>query len=205
MDPQSQGVQAVVGSTMNFPRLMMSIFAYFHSLMLMVMNDSSLSPGERLIYGAALLIGFTIISGATFWFVIFLLRWVFRGIARLFDYLTEALSDPGSLIYIAVLSIIRSTPWYFNVLLVILFFSGCLSIIGGGLWTESFKYVLGATVGSLIGVVKKQEESDFDQGLFDAARSLSLQKTKEKMLQTPPVVDSKSQTSEDSGSGEHKQ
>jgi hypothetical protein len=154
MDPKTQGMQTIVNSTMSFPGILMNIFYSFYMLLQKVMNDQSLTADQRILYRIGIIIGFAIISFVTLWFILFILRWVFRGIARLFDHIAGALSDPGSLLYIAALSIIKSTPWYFNVLLVILLFSGCLAIIGGGLWVESFKYVLGATVGSLIGVVK---------------------------------------------------
>jgi hypothetical protein len=180
MEPTVQGMKDAVDSAFNFPDMMMRIFQSFFFLMKDTLGNQSLSPEDRLVYSICILIGFAAITFVSTWFAIFILKWVFHGVSRLFTAFSHSLSDPASLPFIAALSIIRATPWYFNVLLVILLFCGILAIIGGNFWAESFKYVLGATVGSLIGVVKKKEEADFDTELFDAARSLSVGATEGK-------------------------
>ena len=103
------------------------------------------------------------------WFFLILVRLAAKGIAGVFSYVTESLHDNQSIPYIASLVLVRSVPWYFLLLLLILVFCGIAALLSSSpAWTESFKYILGATVGSLIGVVKKKEESDFEEKIFQS-------------------------------------
>ena len=103
-----------------------------------------------------------------FSFLKFIIQLIVKGISALFNYITESLKNPKSIPYISTLVLVRSVPWYFHLLLLILVFCGIAALItGGSSWTEAFKYILGATVGSLIGVIRKQEDVEFDKKLFE--------------------------------------
>ena len=174
MNVPNEGMTNALDRALSFPDMLIRVFQYFFLLLDQIMRDESLTPQQRLLYGSALTLGFAVVTLASLWFIIFLLRWIFRGVGRLFDAAVQSFSDPASLPYIATLTILRATLWYFSVLLIILLLCGVMAVVSGGFWGESFKYVLGAAVGSLIGVIKKKEESDFEQSLFDAARSVAL-------------------------------
>jgi hypothetical protein len=140
-----------------------------------VIQDKGLQPEERYLIVGGYTIIFLVASFILLWFLKFLLTWVFRGVAALARYLAEALNNPQSVAYIASLILLRSVPWYFNLLMIILVFCGFSALItGASVWAEAFKYILGATVGSLIGVVRKQEESEFEESLFNAARDKTM-------------------------------
>ena len=99
-----------------------------------------------------------------------ILQVVVRGVAASFAFLSESLKEPGSIPYAATLFLVQSVPWYFLVLLIMLGFVGIAALLTGNnaLWVESFKYILGATVGSLIGVIKRQEQAEFEGRIFQA-------------------------------------
>jgi hypothetical protein len=103
------------------------------------------------------------------WVFVFLMRLAAKGVSAIFVFITDSLHDNQSIPYIASLVLVRSVPWYFLLLLLILVFCGIAALLSSSqAWTESFKYILGATVGSLIGVVKKKEDSEFEEKVFQS-------------------------------------
>lgn len=131
----------------------------------------------------SLLIIYTVVFVALlflfFLFARFLLTLVAKGVAAVFAYLTASLDNPRSLPYVTVLVLIQSVPWYFSLLILILAFCGMAALItDSAVWTESFKYIMGATVGSLIGVVQKKEQIEVETRLYgllerEAVQSIS--------------------------------
>lgn len=157
------------------PGQTLSYLSQFLSLYMLlareVIQDKELQPEEKYLIVGGYTIIFLLASFVLLWFLKFLLTWVFRGVAALARYSGEALKNPQSVAYIASLILLRSVPWYFSLLMIILVFCGFSALITGApAWIDAFKYILGATVGSLIGVVRKQEDSEFEESLFDAAR-----------------------------------
>jgi len=133
-------------------------------------NDESLGIYERYIVAGVYAVLLMVTLLMIVYFLRFLLIWVFRGVNVFFTYIKESLNNPKSLPHIGGLILLKSVPWYFSLLIMILFFCGmCALITNSQIRSESFKYILGATVGSLIGVVKKQEESEFEESLLEAA------------------------------------
>jgi len=114
-----------------------------------------------------------------FLFAKFVLGLVAKAVSALFVYLTSSLDNPRSLPYVSVLVLIQSVPWYFTLLILILAFCGFAALItDNAIWAESFKYIMGATVGSLIGVVQKKEQVAVETRLYgllerEAERSFS--------------------------------
>lgn len=102
-----------------------------------------------------------------FLFAKFVLSLVARAVSALFVYLTSSLDNPRSLPYVSVLVLIQAVPWYFTLLILILVFCGFAALItDSAIWAESFKYIMGATVGSLIGVVQKKEQVAVETRLY---------------------------------------
>ncbi|MBM3114783.1 hypothetical protein [Jeongeupia naejangsanensis] len=110
---------------------------------------------------------FVIMLSLLFLFAKFLLSLIAKGISALFLYLTASLDNPRSLPYVSTLAFVQSIPWYFSLLVLILGFCGLAALITGNpVWSESFKYIMGATVGSLIGVVQKKEQVEIESRLY---------------------------------------
>ena len=102
-----------------------------------------------------------------FLFAKFVLGLVAHAVSALFVYLTSSLDNPRSLPYVSVLVLIQAVPWYFTLLILILVFCGFAALItDSAIWAESFKYIMGATVGSLIGVVQKKEQVAVETRLY---------------------------------------
>ncbi len=102
-----------------------------------------------------------------FLFAKFVLGLVAKAVSALFIYLTSSLDNPRSLPYVSVLVLIQAVPWYFTLLILILVFCGFAALItDSAIWAESFKYIMGATVGSLIGVVQKKEQVAVETRLY---------------------------------------
>lgn len=102
-----------------------------------------------------------------FLFAKFALGLVARAVSAMFVYLTSSLDNPRSLPYVSVLVLIQAVPWYFTLLILILVFCGFAALItDSAIWGESFKYIMGATVGSLIGVVQKKEQIAVETRLY---------------------------------------
>lgn len=110
---------------------------------------------------------FVVLLFLFFLFAKFVLTLVAKGVAAVFAYLTSSLDNPRSLPYVSVLVLIQSVPWYFSLLILILAFCGMAALVTDNpVWTESFKYIMGATVGSLIGVVQKKEQIEVETRLY---------------------------------------
>jgi hypothetical protein len=159
-------MQETTGSILYFIE---KLFGIYIMLIQDLMNNASIPEFIKYTMIGIYSVFFIIFLFLFFWFLKFVLTLIVRGISALFQYITDALNDSESIPYIAILILVRSVPWYFSLLLIILTFCGLAAIITGSVaWSESFKYILGATVGSLIGVVKKKEESEFEDKLFNA-------------------------------------
>jgi hypothetical protein len=151
-------------------------FGIFTMVIDNLMGNDSIPEVIKYLLIAIYTIFFTGVMVVFFWFLKFVIELIAKGVAEVFKFFTSALADPRSIIYIASLILARSVPWYFSLLLIILVFCGIAALITGNqAWTESFKYILGATVGSLIGVVKKREEVEFEEKLFKAVGSKTFQ------------------------------
>ncbi|BCL75589.1 hypothetical protein JHS3_13250 [Jeongeupia sp. HS-3] len=110
---------------------------------------------------------FVVFLSLFFWFAKFLLSLIAKGFAAIFLYLTASLDNPRSLPYVSILALVQSIPWYFSLLVLILGFCGLAALITDNpVWSESFKYIMGATVGSLIGVVQKKEQVEVETRLY---------------------------------------
>jgi len=144
-----------------------SLFSMFFNILQNIWTDASIDYEMKLILLAVYLVIFIALMTMIFSITKFVINLIAKGISSIFNYTTQSLRDPKSIPYVAAVVLLQSVPWYFMVLLIILIFCGLLAILtGGGAWEESFKYILGATVGSLIGVIKKQENSEFEHIAF---------------------------------------
>lgn len=154
----------MTGSTFGF---VSSLFQAYVFLIQELIRNNEIPPEFQYLLIGAYSIIFLLILFLLFSFLKFLITLISRGLAVFFAYFSAALDNPKSVPYIAVLVLVQTVPWYFTLLLSILGFCGLAALITDSqVWTESFKYIMGATVGSLIGVVKKQEQVEVESRLF---------------------------------------
>lgn len=157
-------MQDTTGSIISFIE---RLFSTYMMLIQQLTRDGTLDATFKYLLIGAYSLFLIIILVLLYCFLKLLLELIARGVSALFVFITDALKDPRSIPYIGILVLVRSVPWYFSLLLIILVFCGIAALItGSSTWAESFKYILGATVGSLIGVVKKKEEVEFEQEVF---------------------------------------
>lgn len=144
------------------------IFKLFINLIQQLLGNSQITDEIKYFLIGLYCLIFLSLFFLIFSFLKFVIQIIVKGIFTLFKYITESLNNPQSIPYISTLVLVRSVPWYFHLLLIILVFCGIAALItGGSAWTEAFKYILGATVGSLIGVVRKSEDIEFEKKIFD--------------------------------------
>lgn len=152
------------GSTYGF---LADIFRLYLFIIQDLIKNPDIPPDLRYILLAVYSVAFITLLFLLFWFLKFLIALVARGIAAFFSYLSVALDNPRSIPYVSILVLVQTVPWYFSLLCIILAFCGIAALLTDSpVWTESFKYIMGATVGSLIGVVKKQEQVEVEGRLY---------------------------------------
>lgn len=172
----------VTGSTYGF---LSSLFQTYVILIQELLRNTDIPSEFRYLLIVVYSVIFISILLLLFSFLKFFITLVARGVAVFFAYFSAALDNPRSVAYIAVLVLVQTVPWYFTLLLSILGFCGLAALITDSqVWTESFKYIMGATVGSLIGVVKKQEQIEVESRLFGI---LEQEATKAAASNTPPL------------------
>lgn len=158
-------MEETTGSIINFIE---RVFNTYLVLITELMQNETIPETLRYILIAAYSLFFLVLLFLIFWFLKFLVNLIAKGISALFLEMNKALKEPDSVPYVSSLVLLRSIPWYFILLSSILVLCGIAALLTGSTtWTESFKYILGATVGSLIGVIKKKEDIDFEESLFD--------------------------------------
>lgn len=144
-----------------------NLFQFYTLLIQNLIKNSDIPLDLRNILIAVYTVAFVFLLFLLFWFLKFLLTLVAKGMAAVFSYFAAALDNPRSVAYVAVVVLVQTVPWYFTLLFSILGFCGIVTLITDSpVWTESFKCIMGATVGSLIGVVKKQEQIEVEGRLF---------------------------------------
>jgi len=143
------------------------LFQFYFMVMDRLLQSNELPGEQRYLLIIVYSLIFALMLSLVFWFAKFLLSLVAKGIAAIFAFLTASLEDPRSLPYVSILVLVQSVPWYFSLLILILGFCGLATLITDNqVWAESFKYIMGATVGSLIGVVQKKEQVEVESRLY---------------------------------------
>jgi len=169
------------GSTYGF---LSNIFGAYVFVIQELIKNPDIATELRYVLIAVYSVAFIVLLFLLFSFLKFLITLIARGIGTFFSYFSAALDNPRSVAYVAVLVLVQTVPWYFTLLLIILGFCGLAALVTDSpVWTESFKYIMGATVGSLIGVVKKQEQIEVEGRLFGI---LEEQATKAAASSAPP-------------------
>jgi hypothetical protein len=144
------------------------IFQVFFMAIQDLLRNSEITQEMQYILIAVYFITFLFLLFLLFWFLKFLITLLAKGAGVFFAYIGTSLNNPRSIPYISILVLVKSVPWYFSLLFLILAGCGLATLLtNNSSWFEAFKYILGATVGSLIGVVKKKEQAEVEDRLFE--------------------------------------
>lgn len=175
-------MQNATGNTYGF---LSQIFQLYLMVIDKLLNNPDLAAELRYVLIAVYSLVFVILLFLLFSFAKLLLNLLARSVSALFGYLSAALDNPKSLPYVSLLVLVQAVPWYFSLLVLILVFCGLAALITSDpVWSESFKYIMGATVGSLIGVVQKKEQVAVESRLY----ALLERETAKSISERPAVV-----------------